>query len=388
MVRDLAPFPSTIGPIVHGGNVNTPGGGPLTVWITEFNMDFSGADPSDPANVGAGPIDHLTGADKDYLEAKAVLRSLATYVNKGVSRLDFFAAIGPFGLIDPNFIKASGKGTKPYPGDDAGGITISSTRRFLEPFMTSTPATTPRSLGLQRIDDFAGNKQFEGNGTPPFPPLFDRDVLAFLPFQVTDTRFAVPVYVMTRDIAKIENAGKTDPTKYDLAPAKYRFVVTGVNGDKARASATDPLTTAEVPVDIVERRGDAVTVEMDVTDSPRILTLDDGDEPPPPRASLAVRVLNKKTMLARWKGSSERGIARFALQVRKAAARGKGKRRTKPGPWKTVYNGTKTSRRVRGKRKATYQFRLAAFDTAGVRSRYVTKRVKLVPKKKRRARGR
>jgi len=34
------------------------------------------------------------------------------------------------------------------------------------------------------------------------PPLYDRDVLAMLPFQVNARKFIIPYYVMTRDIRR------------------------------------------------------------------------------------------------------------------------------------------------------------------------------------------
>ena len=46
---------------------------------------------------------------------------------------------------------------------------------------------------LLEIDDYAGNKQFEGDGTADHPPLYNRDVLAFLPFQVTSNRFVIRI---------------------------------------------------------------------------------------------------------------------------------------------------------------------------------------------------
>jgi hypothetical protein len=52
---------------------------------------------------------------------------------------------------------------------------------------------TPRQLSLLEIGDYAGNKQFEGDGTADHPPLYNREVLAFLPFQVMSSQFVIPV---------------------------------------------------------------------------------------------------------------------------------------------------------------------------------------------------
>ena len=42
-----------------------------------------------------------------------------------------------------------------------------------------------------------------------------------------------------------------------------------------RASATDPLTGKSVPVSIVSRNGDQAVIQADLTDSPRLITIDE-----------------------------------------------------------------------------------------------------------------
>ena len=64
---------------------------------------------------------------------------------------------------------------------------MNSVRRLTEAFAGAEPIAAPRSLPLLHIGDYAGNTQFEGDGTADHPPLYNRDVLAFLPFQVNRT---------------------------------------------------------------------------------------------------------------------------------------------------------------------------------------------------------
>ena len=77
----------------------------------------------------------------------------------------------------------------------------------------AVPLAAPRQVSLIEIGDYAGKRQFEGDGTAAHPPLYNRDVLAFLPFQVTPKRFVIPVYVMTTNLAKVykPSAPLTDP---------------------------------------------------------------------------------------------------------------------------------------------------------------------------------
>jgi hypothetical protein len=87
-------------------------------------------------------------------------------------------------------------------------------------------------------------------------------VFAFLPFQVSDRRFVIPVYVMTTNLARP-----------DMAAEKYRLTIGGVRGSGAKVSATDPLTGASVAVTLVSTASDRIVVELPVTDSPRLLTI-------------------------------------------------------------------------------------------------------------------
>jgi hypothetical protein len=47
-------------------------------------------------------------------------------------------------------------------------------------------------LTLDSITDTHNHYQFAGAGTAAHPNLYDRDVFAFLPFQVNAKRFVIP----------------------------------------------------------------------------------------------------------------------------------------------------------------------------------------------------
>ena len=66
-----------------------------------------------------------------------------------------------------------------------------------------------RPLVFASITDRHNHYQFQGDGSREHPTLYNRDVLALLPFQVSRRRFVIPYYVMTRDIRK------------ELAPEEY-----------------------------------------------------------------------------------------------------------------------------------------------------------------------
>jgi len=97
------------------------------------------------------------------------------------------------------------------------------------------------------------------------------------PFQAGNHRFVVAAYVMTRNIARVypSSAPDTDPSRYDLPPETDRLTLGGIAGEKATATATDPLYGVPVPVKVVARTKSTVTLQLPLTDSPRLITLQD-----------------------------------------------------------------------------------------------------------------
>jgi hypothetical protein len=275
LVRDISPISTPIGSVMHGRYTHPPGGSPPQVWITETGMDLFSANPDGPP-----PAAYLGPADIAHLRAKATLRAAVAFINKGVSALDFYAAKDPYwALIPSTFFDQVDAAGGAYPGEDAGGETMAAMRRMMARF--AGPAlVSGRQLSLRSISDVGDEIQFSGDGTSAHPPLYNRDVLAFLPFQVTDNRFVIPVYIMTRNIAKLyrPEAPDSDPSRYDLPPASYQLTIGGVDGGTASVSAYDPLSDTSAPVTVISRAPDSLVVEMPLTDSPRLLEL---DAPPP-----------------------------------------------------------------------------------------------------------
>jgi hypothetical protein len=278
LIRDMSPITSNIGGVPHGRYTHPEGGEPPELWITETNLAPSR---------GGIPRDQLTAADIRHVQSKIVLRDLAAFINKGVTALHFYAANGgDYSLVDQSFFNAIKASPSTYPGDTAGGQTTDSVGRLTRLFAGAEPIASPRSLSLRELTDYSGNVQFQGNGTPQFPPLYNRDVLAFLPFQIDEDSFAIPTYVMTRNVMKVyPGALSSDPTRFDLPEEPFGLTIGGVDGRRASVSATDPLTGETVPVEVLSRGDDEIEVKMPVTDSPRVLLIDDGgsaggEEPP------------------------------------------------------------------------------------------------------------
>lgn len=252
----------------HGRNVKNAAGKPVELWMTEINLETA----------AGKSLTALTYADEEHLRAKAALRTLTSYVNKGTTQIDFYSAgTQEWTLIGKTFWDALGS-TGTYPGDTTGGPTLSGIRRLTSTLNAGT-VTVPRKLTLASIGDYGGRFQFYGDGSAARPTLYDRDVLAFLPFQASDTRFVVPVYVMTRNMAKVHDtsAPTSDPKRFDLPAERYQLTIGGTDARNANVSAVDPMTGTSVPVDVVRRTDSGwLVVELPVTDSPRLLVIDEG----------------------------------------------------------------------------------------------------------------
>jgi hypothetical protein len=101
-------------------------------------------------------------------------------------------------------------------------------------------------------------KIFEGNDQ--HPPLWQREAFAVLPFQVDERSFVIAYYAMTNDITK------------PFPAQTYRVKIGGLPSE-AEVSDYDPILNESLPVKIVDSTPTAITVELPVTDYPRLLSL-------------------------------------------------------------------------------------------------------------------
>jgi hypothetical protein len=296
LIRDLSPITTDLYNVKHGRNTRPawPGGRSAPapqMWITEVNLDPNGADPGDLAAYIAGrhkPVaPGLTPADADRMKAKAVLRYLTCYVNKGPVRFYFFAAKddNPLGLnlVSRAFFDYLKAHRNAYPAGDA--LLTSPTMRAVRHLMAAMPGGInlkhPRALSLLQIAEDHGHFQFDGDPatagqTPnPHPPLYNRECLAFLPFQSADNQFVIPIYVMTRNLARLyrPDAPATDPARFDMPAEVYRLTIGGIRGTGAKVSLYDPLNGTTIPVKTLGAGADRLIVEIALTDSPRLLTI-------------------------------------------------------------------------------------------------------------------
>jgi hypothetical protein len=275
VVRDIAPITTTIYGVPHGRNVAPPGGTSPQVWMTEYNLETGHMSVS----TGAVPTTALSEAEQAHLQAKTLLRSLVSMVDKGMTREYFFAAAhaGSLSMISNDFIAAADASPGIYPGKRLGGETMRAFRNLLVHFRGPGPRGRARQLRLLSIAQEGDHAQFTGDGTATHPTLYDREVLAVFPFQSSPTRFVIPVYVMTRNLAEIyrPELPTTNMTRYDLPTENFRITLGNLPRTRKppSVSAYDPLLNRSTIARLVTRSGGEATFELSATDYPRILTI-------------------------------------------------------------------------------------------------------------------
>jgi hypothetical protein len=273
LIRDLSPMTSLVYGRPHGRHTHPPGAPAPQLWITEVNLDPEGGDLSTPLPRRSRL--RLSEAEQRHVQAKSVLRYLSAYVNKGARAIYLYAAkAGGLSLISPSFFSSAGP--QRAISARAGGATMEALQRFTRAFRGPAALRTRRQLSLLRIRDFERRVQFQGDGTTAHPPLYDRDVLAFLPFQVSDRRFVTPVYVMTRDVAKVYPVrGRSGSSQMDMPPEPFDLTIGGLRTCRLHISVLDPLSGARPRARIRSCRPGRLVVGVPVTDSPRLLTLEE-----------------------------------------------------------------------------------------------------------------
>lgn len=272
LIYDLSPHPTKIFGVEHGRHTHPPGGSPPKMWVTEVNMS--------PTS-GPTPAGQMSAADIRHLQTKIALRYLTAFVNKGVEAIHLYgASAGSMSIVENGFLQAAAANPTVYPGRELGGGTVAAVGR-LTAAMKGSRITAPRDLELRSLTDFNSNLQFEGSSADPvkYPPLYNRDVFAFFPFQTSNSRFVIPVYVMSRNVAENHSPDDpTDPTRFDLPEERYRLQIGGIDGTEAGAGLLDPVSGESTPVGVISAAADEIVVDVEVTDSPRLLIIQEGGQ--------------------------------------------------------------------------------------------------------------
>jgi hypothetical protein len=254
LMRDSAPLNTDIYGTVHGRFGRGPAA-PVGVWITEVNIQPTEAGVTDPGAALA-------------LKARSALRYFAFYLNKGVNKVQLYAAADSQGgdagysVLQDNFVRYARSNTT-YPDDDSAYTSpaLSAVRRMTDVFKVGLDPDLrqTRPLQVRSVRDGHDHVQFAATGDQP--PLHNREVLAVLPYQVNARRFVIAYYVMTRDV------------RVPLPAEDYTLDLDGLKAVGAQFSAYDPLTGQAVPIKVHVAEQNRLVLSLPATDTPRLLTV-------------------------------------------------------------------------------------------------------------------
>lgn len=298
LLRDSGPITNYITMQVDGVLTNVTHGstarsqGPeVPVWVTEWYLDCD---------------ESQSGADTPscvYLQAKNYLRFAAFFLNKGVERVYFFAAgYGDRrgGIVLDSFVSYAAGQNASYPPDDSPLVsrTLNVLGRVMSRMQMLAPVSSSqlRSIGVRNISDTHDHYQFAGDGTAAHPPLYNREVFAFLPYQTGPQSFVVFFYVMTRYTGQVYNASLSGGAQYDMPPEDYTVEITGLNINSASQLAVyDPFFDRQVAVDLLSTNQNSVSVLLHATDYPQMLIITEAPSSSTPGTTKPTATTNPPT---------------------------------------------------------------------------------------------
>lgn len=262
MVRDMGPITTEFAGFKRGryARVSDNMVIPNPLWITEVNMSPAEDNPN------------ITAERAFALKAKTTARYFCFFLNKGVTQLYLFAANAgdrELGIVKDSFLNYAEQPNAVYPTDDTSYTSppLATIARIVAKMSQQVDPnlTTTRPLQVAAISDTHNHYQFVGNGTAAHPKLYNRDVFAFLPFQVNAKRFVIPYYVMTRDVTQ------------DLQPEQFTVQIKGIKGDGVSITAYDPINNKDVPTVIKSKSLDSLELVLTATDYPYLLTFQEAN---------------------------------------------------------------------------------------------------------------
>jgi hypothetical protein len=191
------------------------------------------------------------------LKALCAARSFCLWLNKGIDALHYFDAYeenpASFGVLPANL--------RQLPPDskfeEVATPPMRAVRNLAKAFSGSVPLHKTDALQIEVTPLGPQLTVFEGNAT--HPPLWEREVLAVLPFQLNPDRHAIAVYVMTRDVTET------------FAPAPFQFKLSGVKGKEVEA--IDILGDETPLLRTRDLGGSDLELRLYVTDKPVVLRI-------------------------------------------------------------------------------------------------------------------
>lgn len=287
IVRDLQPFP---GPFRnHGRYANSGDGRQAEVWMTETNWWRNPFSDKIVAQTGIKKNDNRLRSLMQQIGAKSTLRIFTFYSHKGVQTVELFSAKGGdlnYGLINDSFFEELSKNGYKLTerARSLAGPQIDALARISKIMRSGQQIENPRPVQVSSVIEVNPQIALPGNGTADHPDTNNMDDLAILPYQLEDNQFAIGYYVVTRDLTKEWQKDKAvlDPARYAMPGQKFKITLSNVNGQGATIYSYDPLTDQRMPALILASTSRSLTIEVESTDYPRFLMLEENRANPGP----------------------------------------------------------------------------------------------------------
>lgn len=193
--------------------------------------------------------DSDTGAQipDEHWRAASLLRMYMFWLNKGVDKVFYDDKT-------PDLLENKGNG--------GASKSLRAISRMASKFAGATSISSPRQL---EADVTATGKQstvFRGDGTV-VNALWNRDLFTLLPYQVADKKFVIADYVLTHNNTSESN---------EMA---FTVKLKNLDGPNTIATYYDPVDGRSEPIKVAARDATSVTLELQATDYPRLITLEE-----------------------------------------------------------------------------------------------------------------
>ena len=285
VVRDLQPFP---GPwSLHHRYAHPGTGKSAEVWMTESNL-YRGPFAqflSYSSNIGL--TDPRMARLMHHIGAKTSLRNYIFQSHKGLERIYLYSAKEKdhyFALLPEAFFTELQKNN--YKLTESvrrqTGAQLAAISNVTKLMQQGSSIEQPRSIRVDEVRAQQPQIVFKGNGSASAPDRYQDEDLAILPYQLQHNQFAVGYYIVTRNVTQSWDSRKDalDPTRYDMPIQRYDIKLSNVRGNGAKVQAYDPMTGRTIPVTIKQAGNDWITVQLEVTDYPRFLMVqEEGTQP-------------------------------------------------------------------------------------------------------------
>jgi hypothetical protein len=202
------------------------------------------------------------GSAAQSYKAKALIRALVFWLNKGVSRIDIYADYGAKDELTGILWSEPSPSSYRKDSPPARSPALKALKNLVAQFAGADPLSNRRELGVE-VTALGGAQPEVFRGENGRSPLYYREMFAFLPFQVTATRFVVATYVMSYDI--------TQPPP----PMRFRLDIEGIRGSRAHVRYYDPIADADVTHSVDAREEGLLALTVEQVEHPRLIVIEE-----------------------------------------------------------------------------------------------------------------